>query len=393
MMIDRKDLDRYLQASPSSEEKKQPTGKKIGIIKKIIKDFGFIKVEGEKDVHFRFENVTSYVPGGRIQEGLKVSFEMGEDRSGRATAIKIEVIGSPTMIGESEKAALENYYLPADTRHVLDRQLINQNRVVREQQIDNFALLLNKCAYYDSDPKSPKFLLYRKNAIELKPVFDRDMLKAVNERHRTTIDNLNFTIKKFSLETDWRLIVGLGNESVYETSMTLHHIYGIPYIPGQAVKGVVRSWIIVDTFGGSENNALQDPGFCDIFGCPAESAHGEARQGDVIFFDAFPTTLEQDSIQADIMNPHYGPYYSDGKPPADYHNPVPVNFLTVQNTTFEFYIGIKQRHNLPIRDEKSRFTGQTPLAIVAEWLPKALIEHGIGAKTAVGYGYFHSATQ
>ncbi len=45
------------------------------------------------------------------------------------------------------------------------------------------------------------------------------------------------------------MIVGLGNESVYDTSMTLHHMYGIPFIPASAIKGVIRSWIIAEMFG------------------------------------------------------------------------------------------------------------------------------------------------
>src|SRR6266487_1606082 len=39
-----------------------------------------------------------------------------------------------------------------------------------------------------------------------------------------------------------RMIVGLGNESVLETSITLHHTYGVPYIPGSALKGLAASY-------------------------------------------------------------------------------------------------------------------------------------------------------
>src|SRR6266700_183014 len=40
-----------------------------------------------------------------------------------------------------------------------------------------------------------------------------------------------------------RMIVGLGSESVVETSITLHHTYGIPYIPGSALKGLAASYV------------------------------------------------------------------------------------------------------------------------------------------------------
>jgi len=38
-----------------------------------------------------------------------------------------------------------------------------------------------------------------------------------------------------------RMIVGLGDESVLETSIMLHHTYGVPYIPGSALKGLAAS--------------------------------------------------------------------------------------------------------------------------------------------------------
>ena len=60
-------------------------------------------------------------------------------------------------------------------------------------------------------------------------------------RHHHGIEALNLSLSSCEGTIDWRLIVGLGNESVYDTSMTLHHVYGIPYIPASAVKGVVRS--------------------------------------------------------------------------------------------------------------------------------------------------------
>jgi len=44
------------------------------------------------------------------------------------------------------------------------------------------------------------------------------------------------------------------------------------------------------------------------------------------------------------MNPHYSPYYTEGKPPADYHNPIPIKFLTVaKETTFIFRVLIDKR--------------------------------------------------
>ena len=43
-------------------------------------------------------------------------------------------------------------------------------------------------------------------------------------------------------QVQWRLVVGLGLPSPLETGITLHHLYGIPYLPGSAIKGVTRAF-------------------------------------------------------------------------------------------------------------------------------------------------------
>jgi len=285
--------------------------------------------------------------------------------------------------------------LPADTREILE--YIND--------IDNFNLKLNKAARFEEDTKGAKFEFFKtdkgKIQYQIKANFSENMLKNISKRYYDSIQKLNL---KFSgdlvLTPDWRMVIGIGNESVYETSMTLHHIYGIPYIPASAIKGVVRSYIITELFwedeNGSldlknaENRALDKQWFCDIFGCPKKSFYKEARKGKIVFFDAFPQSNPQ--IKPDVMNPHYAPYYSDsGKvPPADYHNPIPIFFLTVEGAKFGFVIGIHEKDNNPIQQD--RFSGKRPLSVVYECMEKALDEHGIGAKTAVGYGYMKVLT-
>lgn len=342
-----------------------------GKIKKILRGCGFIRVKGEKDVHFLFRNFSPSVPEEQIKEGVNVSFELGKGRNGRSTAVNIKL----------KDDEMPEYFLPSDTMKNLDDNLRNQN-------IDNFSLLFNKCTLFDDD----KFIFYqkgdkKKRPFRIKTDFSKIDIASVNNRHKSAIrkSGLRIIEPTLRLTPDWRLIVGLGNESVYETSMTLHHIYGIPYIPGQAVKGVVRNWIINELFEknekgetdlkGAENRALKDEGFRKIFG-------KQENQGKVIFFDAFPTGNIH--VKPDIMNPHYGPYYSEGKPPADYHDPKPIFFLTVENTPFEFIIGIKEKDNQKI--ERGNFKGHM-LKVASDWLKDALQNHGIGAKTSVGYGY------
>jgi len=170
-------------------------------------------------------------------------------------------------------------------------------------------------------------------------------------------------------KVDWRLVVGLGGASVYETSMTLHHLYGFPYIPASGIKGMVNAYVHTQV----ANNQKNDDDIQRIFGT-------QEQAGSIIFYDALPKTPP--NIKPDVMNPHYTPYYQPNNTtayPADYHKPVPVNFLTVTDTTFAFTIGVRKN-----MDDKQR---KRLLAITQKWLKEALEEQGIGAKTAVGYGY------
>lgn len=269
---------------------------------------------------------------------------------------------------------------------------------------DNFALKLNKVARFDK--RMGKFQFFKRERkgenYEIRADYGNINFKQLADREIANAKQLFSTrsnVYSIDLTIDWRLVQGLGIESVYETSLTLHHTYGIPYIPASALKGIVRNWIISEAFDHREDRAIRDEKFCNIFGCPAElvlddvdtndkkknikiktqSFFKEARQGSITFFDAFP--IEKPAIEVDVMNPHFGPYYSDNLakiPPADYFNPIPVHFITVAKTSFRFVIGAFESKWLsePIKSKP-----------ITEWLSDALTDHGIGAKTAVGYGY------
>ena len=221
------------------------------------------------------------------------------------------------------------------------------------------------------------------------------------------------------LSPDYRMIVGLGNPSIYETSMTLHHVYGFPYIPATGIKGALRNYVInqhfeltkeeraqfpKDKWGEKkENKALQKAWFCRMFGCPSESGRVNSKGektafiGDIVFFDAYPT--QAPNIEMDVMTVHYPDYYGEkGLPPADWQNPNPITFLTVKDNPqknkfnkFQFLIGLRigaenAEVELPEKPKTSL------LALTTSFLFEALTIHGIGAKTAVGYGYFKKNT-
>ncbi|MBD3795673.1 MAG: type III-B CRISPR module RAMP protein Cmr6 [Epsilonproteobacteria bacterium] len=218
--------------------------------------------------------------------------------------------------------------------------------LIKNQTIDNFNLKLNKFAKFD---EKKGYKLQNQNINEkifYGKVWD-DFFKDNIAKQEAVIQKLfGINYKKIELQISYRLVIG-SEESIYETSIRLHHIYGIPFIPSSAIKGVVRSYIIQEKFN-SEDDALKSSDFVKVFGS------GD-KQGRIIFFDAFPRT--QPMIKMDIINP-----MDEDKI---------INFLTVENTTFEFFIASKEKID------------ESFITLFKE----ALREHGIGAKTAVGYGY------
>lgn len=365
-----------------------------GKIKKYFPDKGFGFIEYKKgDIFFHIKDISRSVDKNSVKEGMEVEFVVTEGKQGKDVAkeINIKSVTINAVSAANINSDTAPYKLPCDTRAILNQELIDS--------IDNFSLYLNKAAFFD--PEDDKFTFYKRDK-KGKEIFNKankfrcSMHEHIHIRHKNSILRLHNcnNLKAVSFSPNWRLIVGLGNESVYETSITLHHIYGIPYVPGQAVKGVTRSWIITELFCNKENEVLKDELFCLIFGSPKNSVLGE-HQGSVIFFDAYPVTIPK--IEVDIMNPHFGEYYQrKDQPPADYLNPIPIPFLTVgKDTKFEFVIG--DRNNIKLSDNpslrSSKLTEGMPddstlLDIAYHWLKMTLTDHGIGAKTAVGYGYF-----
>lgn len=194
------------------------------------------------------------------------------------------------------------------------------------------------------------------------------LARAYRDRWQQTLGLLTDG-RSFEASPEWRLVVGLGGTSVLETTMTLHRIYGLPIIPGSAIKGMTRAYaeLVADA-----DQAM----ITRIFGPPPESREEQLKAGEVIFVDAVPEPPV--TLVVDVMNPHYGEWYMQKHPaPADYLSPVPVPFLTVDRAT-RFRFGVAARR-----------TGQTALVEQAEaWIRQALSDIGVGAKTAAGYGFF-----
>lgn len=358
------------------------------------KGYGFISFSGgQESIFFHITKFLDDSDKDIVEEGLEVEFYIGSGRDGRDAAKDIQILKTPAEKHFSSKVPFKKRSLPKTPtqKHFLPKDTSN---ILKSKTIENFFLKLNKFAYFFPDGEGGGFaflkIARRKGQKDywINPDFSKVDIGALNLRHKNTIAALNFETRQLQFVPDWRLTVGLGHASVYETSITLHHVYGVPYIPASSIKGVLRNWIITTLFEGIEGDetagALADQGFCRIFGSPAGSIRGEYH-GEVHFFDAFP--MAKPKVVPDIMNPHFGPYYGgdgDENPPADYYSPVPVFFLAVEDTAFIINCGVPKEKNAPIKS--GVFANKTPLDVALSQLQVCLAEHGVGAKTAIGYG-------
>ena len=186
--------------------------------------------------------------------------------------------------------------------------------------------------------------------------------------------------KTLLLKNTSRFVTGLGREHPLENGFTWHHSLGVPYLPGSSVKGILRAWYRENGPWDEANNRWEEDGAVKtLFGSHEQDDEGnEYGVGRFVCLDMLPTAPPD--LDVDIITPHYGPYYQDGKTPGDWHSPVPISFLTVE---------VGAGWQLAILPGPARRTvPQEDLAKVAEMLSDALVWLGAGAKTAVGHGRF-----
>lgn len=171
------------------------------------------------------------------------------------------------------------------------------------------------------------------------------------------INNGNIELKGFdkvldnkTIATSSRLICGLGSANVLETAITLHHLYGIPYIPGSSLKGVCREvafhWL-AKNIREDKLNEFQNKFYGELYPDDEDILTyqllfgAQNFKGLLLFLDAYPENNQQ-IFDLDIMNPHYSKYYSDKSgtvAPGDWESPVPIFFLTVKK-------GVKFKFNV-----------------------------------------------
>lgn len=195
------------------------------------------------------------------------------------------------------------------------------------------------------------------------------------DRHTSTIEKPS---ESAEFETLGRLIIGLGGENVLETGITLNPVYGTPYIPGSALKGLAFHYCdqVWGVGGGKPEFQKGGKYHTEMFGTTADSGH-------FTFHDAWimPDALSH-ALVPDVMTPHHDEYYSRKQdaegmwiPPTDFDDPIPITFVSLSGT---FLVSVSC-------DDPGEI-GHKYTKLVFDLLSDALAQWGIGGKTSAGYG-------
>ena len=298
----------------------------------------------------------------------------------------------------------------ASTATVKSERNAAWNKVLERATPDHVGLAYAAWAPVESDGKVPDGdekradWLATLSAIPAPPDYSRSF-----ERWRKSFSAAGDRV--FELELASRLLVGHGNSSATDVGITVHHTWGVPMIPGSALKGVVAHFVDA-VYGPSDPDRMpweqegeertradyqgvtwrgrrieRGPGavFRALFGAPDAEEDDAMREkgfeagasaGLVTFHDALyvPGSIPGDKpFASDVLTVHQKSYYDStgGSWPNDYESPNPVTFLTVRpGARFLFAL-----------------SGPGDWTDLAERLLRdALEKWGVGGKTSAGYG-------
>lgn len=178
---------------------------------------------------------------------------------------------------------------------------------------------------------------------------------------------------------------GLGNAHPLENGFAFLNPYGLPYLAGSGVKGVLRQAareLASDEWG--HHTEWEATAIEALFGKESDGGDVEHFRGVLSFWDVIPQ-LKGDSLSVEIMTPHQTHYYQNGDSPHDSGAPNPIFFLAVPpGSSFVFHV----QCDLPrLRDKASDLADHDKWkTLLTQAFVHAFKWLGFGAKTAVGYG-------
>lgn len=236
---------------------------------------------------------------------------------------------------------------------------------------------------------------------------DKATMRALAARQSHTAQSTPHTLTLDALATA-PFTTGLGNEHPLENGYAFLNPYGLPYLPGSGVKGVLRraarelasgEWGESHGWDAEEIHLLERKGQSAIalsvidvlFGRETESGDSDHVRGALSFWDAIPQ-IPGDTLAVDIMTPHQSHYYqprrddrSGSTSPHDSGAPNPISFLTLPpGTGFAFHVVCDATHLDRLAPDLAH--GQRWQTLLTAAFEHAFEWLGFGAKTAVGYG-------
>ncbi|WAM33729.1 type III-B CRISPR module RAMP protein Cmr6 [Caldicellulosiruptor morganii] len=273
------------------------------------------------------------------------------------------------------------------------------------------------------------------------PLIEHQLFNKMKKIEEHLLSNHFVKVVDASFKNISRLVVGLGSEHVFETSLTLDYIWGIPYLPSSAVKGICKAtafWEIVsyslklknydkkESQEGNSQNEIDELTKYVFQNLYNEDIHFENNksselndtektillcklifgaqnfEGLLTFLDAYPQNLSEvaDIFDLDVINSHYYEYYNnpENNPAGDWYNPQPVYFLTVKpGIEFKFCVFfdqfraeklIKSFRAGNIYSELIEMFKKDNFKFIRNIIETSLKSYGIGAKTRLGYGLF-----
>jgi len=172
-----------------------------------------------------------------------------------------------------------------------------------------------------------------------------------------------------------------------ELGLLVHPVFLVPFFPGSAVKGLLRSvYKLLLGEKGLDSDAVER---CveGLFG----STEGLRGVGALVAFDAYPVEPGRGGVYAvgDVLAPHYGPGGDRELVTELDAVPRPVQGVSVaEGTVFEFAVGVDEDY-AAARLSRDCLLGSPGTAILAARLLALGLEHaGLGGKTTRGYGLF-----
>ena len=215
---------------------------------------------------------------------------------------------------------------------------------------------------------------------------DQKTMRSLLERQQQTFDASAQTASlRFDALTIAPFTTGLGNAHPLENGFAFLNPYGLPYLPGSGIKGVLRQAARELASGDwGETPGWDDAAIEALFGRESDDGDTEHLRGALTFWDVLPQ-IAGESLAVEIMTPHQSHYYQNGASPHESGQPIPITFLTVPpKSRFVFHVQcnlVHLNHIAPALAEGDQWKTLLTAAFehAFQWL-------GFGAKTAVGYG-------